>query len=52
MPLDVNISGPLGSPDMLKLMRHAGKILTGFGGIQKGAYMLGVPCITLRDNTA
>ena len=42
---------PLGYLEMLGLIRSARLVLTDSGGIQEETTALGVPCVTLRDNT-
>lgn len=42
---------PLGYLDFLRLMQDAKFVLTDSGGIQEETTYLGIPCLTLRDNT-
>ena len=42
---------PLGYLDFLCLMKHAAVVVTDSGGIQEETTCLGVPCVTVRENT-
>ena len=48
---DVERLEPLGYLEMLALVAGAGCVVTDSGGLQKEAYWLGVPCVTLRSST-
>jgi UDP-N-acetylglucosamine 2-epimerase (non-hydrolysing) len=45
------LTSPLGYLDMIGLMKDARVLITDSGGIQEETTALGVPCLTVRDNT-
>ena len=47
----IRLLEPLGYLEFLGLMAEARLVLTDSGGIQEETTVLGVPCLTLRDNT-
>jgi UDP-N-acetylglucosamine 2-epimerase (non-hydrolysing) len=47
----VRLIEPLGYLDFLRLMSKARLVLTDSGGLQEETTVLGVPCLTLRQNT-
>jgi len=50
-PVGVRVIDPLGYLDFLQLWSNARMALTDSGGLQEETTALGVPCLTLRDNT-
>jgi UDP-N-acetylglucosamine 2-epimerase len=51
IPPSVQIEAPLGYLNMLGAVRDAAVVITDSGGLQREAYWLGTPCITVRAET-
>ena len=51
LPANLIIIRPVSHMDSIWLTANASKVLTDSGGLQKEAYLLSTPCITLRDTT-
>ena len=47
----LRILPPVGYLEFLRLQTHARMVLTDSGGVQEETTVLGVPCLTFRDNT-
>lgn len=48
---DIEEMEPLPYLDLLGLVNHARLVLTDSGGLQEETTALGIPCVTLRENT-
>lgn len=48
---NIVLTGPAGYLDFVALMAHSTIILTDSGGLQEESTALGIPCLTLRENT-
>jgi UDP-GlcNAc3NAcA epimerase len=48
---NIRVVEPVGYIDMLQLLQSSAAALTDSGGLQKEAYYVGIPCITLRPET-
>jgi len=51
LPANIQLTDPIGYLDFITLENYSKRIITDSGGIQKEAYILKKPCITLRTET-
>ncbi len=51
LPANIHCTAPLPYMEFLNLWRNARIVLTDSGGLQEETTALGIPCLTLRDNT-
>jgi UDP-N-acetylglucosamine 2-epimerase (non-hydrolysing) len=49
--MNVVLTDPVGYLDFLCLMKHAAIVVTDSGGVQEETTCLGIPCVTVRENT-
>jgi len=48
---NVTVIDPVGYPEFIELLLNSKKVITDSGGVQKEAYILSIPCVTIRENT-
>jgi UDP-N-acetylglucosamine 2-epimerase (non-hydrolysing) len=51
LPPKISVLGPQSYQDFLYLFKDAALVLTDSGGLQEETTALGIPCLTLRENT-
>jgi UDP-GlcNAc3NAcA epimerase len=51
IPPTVTVGPPLGYLEMIAAVRDAAAVITDSGGVQREAYWLGTPCVTIRGET-
>jgi UDP-N-acetylglucosamine 2-epimerase len=51
IPAAVSVRPPLGYLETIAAVRDAAVVVTDSGGLQREAYWLGTPCVTLRSDT-
>jgi UDP-GlcNAc3NAcA epimerase len=51
LPSNIHVIPPVGYIDFIYLLNLVNRVVTDSGGVQKEAYTLGTPCITLRPET-
>ncbi len=47
----IELSEPVGYPDLVNAVQHSAGVITDSGGLQKEAFLLRVPCTTIRPET-